>query len=79
MSAVSAPTRPASLAADAFRNMLAILHNLDGTDLYFLTAGQRARFFMDPIATILRLDDAGLDALYALVQERQPARYKCAA
>jgi hypothetical protein len=71
-----APQYGVAKPVDAFRNMLAILHNLDAVDLHFLTAGQRAAFFMDPIATTLRLDDAGLDALYALVQDRQPARYR---
>jgi hypothetical protein len=67
---------PPPTRVDAFRNMLAILHNLDAVDLRFLTAAQRASFLRDPIATTLRLDDAGLDALYALVQERQPVRYR---
>lgn len=62
--------------ADAFRNMFAILHNLEASELSFLTAEQRWAFFRDPCVAVLSLDDARLDALYALVQERQPARYR---
>lgn len=72
---VAAPKQPSHRAA-AFRNMFAILHNLEASELSFLTAEQRWAFFRDPIPAILRLDDARLDALYALVQERQPARYR---
>lgn len=61
---------------DAFRNMFAILHNLETSDLPFMDAEQRRMFFNDPCVAILRLDDARLDALYALVQSKQPARYK---
>lgn len=64
------------LAVDAFRNMFAILHNLETSDLPFLSAEQRQEFFRDPVPTILRIDDARLDALYALVQSKRPARYK---
>lgn len=62
--------------ADAFRNMFAILHNLETGDLPFMTAEQRMAFFRDPCVAILRLDDARLDALYALVQSKQPAKYR---
>jgi hypothetical protein len=59
--------------------VFAILHNLETSDLPFMTAEQRLAFFNDPCAAILRLDDANLDALYALVQSKQPARYREAA
>lgn len=72
---VAAPQQPAR-GADAFRNMFAILHNLETDDLPFMSAEQRLSFFRDPVPAILRLDDARLDALYALVQSRQPARYR---
>ena len=62
--------------SDAFRNMFAILHNLETDDLSFMTAEQRLAFFRDPVPTVLKLDDARLDALYSLVQSRQPARYR---
>lgn len=62
--------------ADAFRNMFAILHNLETRDLPFMDAEQRLAFFRDPVPAVLKLDDARLDALYALVQSRQPARYR---
>lgn len=65
-------TRP----VDAFRNMFAILHNLETSDLPFMDAEQRRMFFNDPCVAILRLDDARLDALYALVQAKQPERYR---
>ena len=65
-----------SRKADAFRNMFAILHNLWEPDLPFLNYRQQQDFFESPIETILRLDDARLDALYALVQSRQPERYR---
>lgn len=61
---------------DAFRNMFAILHNLETSDLPFMSAEQRLSFFRDPVPAILRLDDDRLDALYALVQSRQPAKYR---
>jgi len=61
---------------DAFRNMFAILHNLETSDLPFMDAEQRRMFFNDPCVAILRLDDARLDALYALVQSKQPAHYR---
>lgn len=77
---VVAPQQPARNATtnspDAFRNMFAILHNLETSDLPFMTAEQRRVFFNDPCVAILRLDDARLDALYALVQARQPERYR---
>lgn len=72
---VAAPQQPAR-GADAFRNMLAILHNLETSDLSFLTAEQCESFYNDMSWTILRLDDARLDALYALVQSKQPAKYR---
>lgn len=72
---VAAPQQPAR-GADAFRNMFAILHNLETSDLPFMDAEQRRMFFNDPCVAILRLDDAILDALYALVQSRQPAHYR---
>jgi len=60
----------------AFRNTFAILHNLDDSELRFLDPRQRLQFFDNPLRTILKLDDARLDALYALVQSRQPERYR---
>lgn len=76
-SPVAAPQQPSPASkADAFRNMFAILHNLEASDLPFMSAEQRWAFFRDPIPAILRLDDARLDALYALVQSKQPARYR---
>ena len=73
---VVAPQQPATQPADAFRNMFAILHNLETSDLSFMSAEQRLSFFKDPAIAILRLDDARLDALYSLVQHRQPERYR---
>ncbi len=69
---------------DAFRNMFAILHNLDRWELE--EAGLIAahdddkwtRFNSNLTTFVLKLDDARLDALYSLVQERQPARYRSA-
>lgn len=63
---------------DAFRNMFAILHNLDRDELAgVVTSDDSWRSFNDePTRFILKLDDARLDALYALVQKRQPARYR---
>lgn len=68
--------------ADAFRNMFAILHNVAMWDLEeagVIRKGDEAkwsRFNRDLTTFVLKLDDARLDALYALVQERQPARYR---
>lgn len=68
--------------ADAFRNMFAILHNLGRMDLEeagliaSLDDDKWKRFNTNLTTFVLKLDDARLDALYALVQERQPARYK---
>lgn len=75
----STHTHNTSHGPDAFRNVFAILHNLETSDLPFMTAEQRLAFFNDPCVAILRLDDANLDALYALVQSKQPARYREAA
>ena len=64
--------------ADAFRNMFAILHNLDRWELDGVVTDDRSwdRYNDDLTTFVLKLDDARLDALYALVQERQPARYR---
>lgn len=64
--------------ADAFRNMFAILHNLDRDELAGIVTDDSGwkRFNTNLTTFVLKLDDARLDALYALVQERQPARYK---
>lgn len=70
---------------DAFRNTFAILHNIAMWDLE--NAGiirkddeSKWRRFNDDLTTfVLKLDDARLDALYALVQARQPERYRDAA
>lgn len=70
------PSHSPSRGPDAFRNVFAILHNLETRDLPFMTAEQRLAFFNDPCVAILRLDDAKLGALYALVQSKQPARYR---
>lgn len=72
---VAAPQQPAR-SVDAFRNMFAILHNLETSDLPFMSAEQRLAFFNDPCVAVLRLDDNRLDALYALVQSKQPAKYR---
>ena len=69
-----------TIGPDAFRNMFAIWHNLDRWELE--EAGLIAphdddkwtRFNSNLTTFVLKLDDARLDALYALVQERQPAR-----
>ena len=70
---------------DAFRNTFAILHNLD---LYALNGAgvignnnprdnkDWDRFNDDLTTFVLKLDDARLDALYALVQSKQPERYR---
>jgi hypothetical protein len=70
------PATQPTTQADKFRNTFAILHNLDTDDLAFLTAEQRLAFFKDPVQAILKLDDARLDALYALVESKQPERYR---
>lgn len=71
--------------ADAFRNMFAILHNLGLADLnraQVITDGnplnnkQWDRFNDDLTTFVLKLDDARLDALWALVNDRQPERYR---
>jgi hypothetical protein len=71
--------------ADAFRNTFAILHNLSLyelneagiiTGVNALNNKQWDRFNDDLTTFVLKLDDARLDALYALVQSRQPERYR---
>lgn len=68
--------------ADAFRNMFAILHNVAMWDLEeagIIRKGDEAkwkRFNNDLTTFVLKLDDPKLNALYALVQARQPDRYK---
>lgn len=63
---------------DAFRNMFAILHNLDRWELDGVVTDDRSwdRYNDDLTTFVLKLDDARLDKLYALVQGRQPARYR---
>lgn len=63
------------VAADAFRNMFAILHSLTPRDLAGITSSNT---WPPPcLATfVLKLDDERLDALYALVQRRQPERFR---
>lgn len=80
------PVAPAGLTtinpADAFRNMFAILHNVAMWDLEetgVIKKGDEAkwkRFNNDLTTFVLKLDDPKLDALYALVQARQPERYR---
>ena len=67
-----------TIGPDAFRNMFAILHNLDRWELDGVVTDDRSwdRYNDDLTTFVLKLDDARLDALYALVQERQPARYR---
>lgn len=68
--------------ADAFRNMFAILHNVAMWDLEnagIIRKGDEPkwkRFNNDLTTFVLKLDDARLDALCALVQSRQPERYR---
>lgn len=64
--------------ADAFRNIFAILHNLDRWELEGVVTDDRSwdRYNDDLTTFVLKLDDARLDKLYALVQERQPAGYR---
>lgn len=86
---VVAPQQPARKATtngpNAFRNMFAILHNVamwDLEDAGIIRKGDEdkwKRFNRDLTTFVLKLDDARLDALYALVQSRQPERYRDAA
>lgn len=69
--------------ADAFRNMFAILHNLDWWELVeggvIRDANPMDQWdgFQTSISRfILRLSDRELNALYALVQSKQPAKYR---
>jgi len=72
--------QPAAQPADAFRNMFAILHNLEDEDLegsgIITSAAQWTQFNYNLTAFVLKLDDARLDALYSLVQAKQPERYR---
>lgn len=79
-----APTVTTTNPADAFRNMFAILHNTSLADLnraQVITDGnplnnkQWDRFNNDLTTFVLKLDDARLDALWGLVQARQPERW----
>lgn len=74
---VAAPQQPAR-NADAFRNMFAILHNLDRWELEGVVTDDRSwdRYNDDLTTFVLKLDDARLDALWGLVQARQPERYR---
>lgn len=69
--------------ADAFRNMFAILHNLGWRELVdagVITEANPMRLwdsYKNNLSRfVLKLDDARLDALYALVQSKQPAKYR---
>lgn len=61
--------------ADKFRNTFAILHNLTPRELSGITSSNT---WPPPCLTtfVLKLDDARLDALYALVESKQPGRYR---
>lgn len=63
---------------DIFRNTFAILHNLGREELAGIVTSDTSwtRFNNDLTTFVLKLDDAKLDALYALVRSRQPARYR---
>src|SRR5690349_6215797 len=67
---------------DAFRNVFAILHNVamwDLEDAGIIRKGDEdkwKRFNRDLTTFVLKLDDARLGALYALVQSKQPERYR---
>lgn len=75
-------TGHSSNPVDALRNMFAILHNVamwDLEDAGVIRKGDEdkwRRFNNDLTTFVLKLDDARLGALYALVQSRQPARYR---
>lgn len=66
----------------AFRNVFAILHNIDMWELEnagIIRKGDNdkwTRFNQNLTTFILKLDDAKLDALCDLVQSRQPERYR---
>lgn len=71
---VAAPQQPNRV--DAFRNMFAILHNLDLRDMAGIDSDANP-WRLDRLSSfVLKLDDARLDALYALVQSKQPAKYR---
>lgn len=81
-SGVNSPENRNGLSADAFRNAFAILHNIDRSELedagIILRRNDTAwtRFNNNLTTFVLKLDDDKLDALYALVQARQPERYR---
>lgn len=62
--------------ADAFRNMFAILHNLDRRELDGIASDNNPWPPASLSSFVLKLDDARLDALWGLVQARQPERYR---
>lgn len=64
-----------TIKVDAFRNMFAILHSLTPRELAGITTSNT----WPPTCLttfVLKLDDCRLDKLYALVQAKQPARYR---
>lgn len=73
------PTVSRANTADAFRNMFAILHNLSEDEWNRFETTNNKWLERDLTTFVLKLDDARLDALYALVQSRQPERYRDAA
>ncbi len=63
---------------DKFRNTFAILHNLGREELAGIVTSDTSwtRFNNNLTTFVLKLDDDRLDALYQMVQSRQPARYR---
>lgn len=63
-------------AQRSFHNALRILMNVETGDLPFLGEYERCAFFSNPHLFFIRADDATCDRLWALIQERQPERYR---
>lgn len=69
-------TQTSDKAQRAFHNALRILMNVETEDLSFISAEERRAFFGNPHLFFIRADDATCDRLWALIQERQPERYR---
>lgn len=73
---------PMSTPCHRFRNAIAILNSIDGDEFERATAlglGWWRRFRAEPALTFLQLDAPKAEALWRLVEARQPAGLRTAA
>ena len=71
---------PLSIARHRFRNALCILRSIDGDEFMAATGVDGARWWPrfrdDPARTFLQLDDDMAEAVWRIVEGRQPAELR---